>query len=69
MDYGVPVPSQLSFDVGVSSLCTNITTTDDEVYEENESFTVSLSSTSSNVDVSGSIATVLITDDDCKKYY
>ena len=67
MDYGVPVPSQLSFDVGVSSLCTNITTTDDEVYEENESFTVSLSSTSSNVDVSGSIATVLITDDDCKK--
>ena len=64
IDYGVPVPSQLFFDVGISGLCTNIMTTNDEVYEDNESFTVSLSSTSSNVDVSGSIATVLITNND-----
>ena len=63
-DYEIPVPSQLVFGVGVSTLCTNITTTDDEIYEENESFAVLLSSTSSNVDVSGSTAAVLITDND-----
>ena len=60
-DYGVPVPSQLVFAVGVSSLCTDVTTTDDGVYEENESFTVSLLSRG-NVD----ITTVTITNNDCK---
>ena len=64
-DYGVPVPPQLVFDVGVSSLCTDIPTTDDGVYEENELFTVSLLSRG-NVNVSHSITTVIITNDDCK---
>ena len=67
IDYGVPVPSQLFFDVGIPGLCTNIMTTNDQVYEDNESFTVSLSSTSSNVDVSASIATVIITNNDGMK--
>ena len=61
-DYGVPFPSELVFDVGVSTFCTDITTTDDAVYEGNESFLVFLTSASENVDVTGSTATVLITD-------
>ena len=60
-DHGIPVPSQLVFDVGVSSLCTDITTTDDVAYEENESFTLLLSG---NVDISEDTATVLILDND-----
>ena len=63
-DYGTPIPSQLVFDVGVSNLCTDITTTDDNVYEGNESFLVSLFSTSAGVAVSGSTATVVITNND-----
>ena len=60
-DHGIPVPSQLVFDVGVSSLCTDITTTDDVVYEGNESFTLFLSG---NVDISDDTATILILDND-----
>ena len=63
-DYGIPVPSQLVFDVEATSLCTNISTTDDGIYEESESFVVSMSSTSTSVSVSGSTATVLITNND-----
>ena len=63
-DYGTPVPSQLVFDVGVSSLCTDITTTDDAVYEGNESFNVFLSSTRENLDITGNLATILIFDND-----
>ena len=60
-DHGIPVPSQLVFGVGVSSLCTDITTTDDVVYEENESFILLLSG---NVDITEDTATVLILDND-----
>ena len=60
-DYGTPVPSQLVFGVGVSNLCADITTTDDDVYEGNETFLVSLFSTTGNV---GNTATVLIIDND-----
>ena len=60
----MPVPSQLVFDVGVSSLCTEITTIDDGVFEGNETFLVSLTSANANVDVSGSTATVVIRDID-----
>ena len=60
----MPVPSQLVFDVGVSSLCTDVATTDDAVYEENEFLNVFLSSTSENVDVTGNLATIVIIDND-----
>ena len=65
----MPVPSQLVFDVGVSSLCTDITTIDDGVFEGNETFLVSLSSANANVDVSGSTATVVIIDTNGIKQY
>ena len=52
------------FDVGVNTSCTDITTDNDGIYEENETFSVSLSSTSDSVDVTVSIATVQIIDDD-----
>ena len=60
-DHGIPVLSELVFGVGVSSLCTDITTTDDVVYEGNESFTLLLSG---NMDISEDTATVLIVDND-----
>ena len=63
-DYGVP--SQLVFAVGVSTLCADVTTTDDAVYEGNESLTLTLASEDENVDVSGSTATVSIIDNDGK---
>ena len=65
-DYEVLDPSQLVFDVGVSSLCTDITTTDDAVYKGNESLTLTLASEDENVDVSGSTTTLLIIDNDGK---
>ena len=63
-DYGVPVPPQLVFALRVSSLCTDIATTDDAVYEENESLNLFLSSTNENVDITGNLATILIIDND-----
>ena len=60
----MPVPSQLVFDVGVSRLCTEITTIHDGVFEGNETFLVSLTSANANVDVNGSTATVVIRDID-----
>ena len=52
------------FAVGVTTTCTDIATFDDSVYEDNESFTVSLSSVTENVDITIDTATVLITDND-----
>ena len=67
-DYGTPVPQLLVFNVGTTRLCTDITTVDDEVYEDTESFRVSISliNTNDNIEVTVPTATVLITDDDCK---
>ena len=62
-DFGVPVPSQLLFNVGTTIICTDITTIDDIIHEENELFSVALSSTSNGVDI-GTGATVQITDND-----
>ena len=66
-DYEVPVPSQLVFGVGMSSLCTDITTTDDGVYERNESISLTLASEDENIDVSGNSTTVSIIDNDGMK--
>ena len=63
-DYGIPVPSLLVFPVGITSRCTDIPIINDDIYEGSESFTVSLVSSSSSVNVSGSSAGVLIIDDD-----
>ena len=65
-DFGIPNPSQLVFDVDVNSACTGITTDNDGIYEENETFSVSLSSTSDSVDIAVSTATVQITNNDGK---
>ena len=54
------------FAVGVSTLCADVTTTDDVVYEGNESLNLTLASEDENVDVSGSTATVSIIDNDGK---
>lgn len=63
-DYGNPVPSLLVFPVGTTSRCTDIPIINDDIYEGSETFSVSLASPSSSVNVSGSSAGVLIIDDD-----
>lgn len=54
--------------MGISTSCTDITTINDDIYEENETFFVSLSSTNEDIDISLSTATVQIMDNDGKYY-
>ena len=69
IDFGIPVPSQLLFNVGTTIVCTDITTRDDTIHEENESFSVALSSTSNSVVIGGGTATVQITDNDSELFH
>ena len=55
---------QLVFQVGATRACTSIVTVDDDIYEEDETFSVSLSSTSDRVVITLSSATVQIIDND-----
>lgn len=66
-DYEDPMPSRLVFDVGTTHTCVNITTVTDTVYEDDESFLVTLSSTRDGLDIFISTATVHITNDDGMK--
>ena len=59
-----PSPLQLVFSVGNISACTTIRTQSDTVYEDNEMFTVSLTSTNPSISISVSSAVVEITDND-----
>ena len=61
VDYGDPMPSPIIFPVGETTACTNVTIFPDFIYEENENFSVSLSSESSNIAISN-FATVIIQD-------
>lgn len=65
-DFGPPIPSQLVFDTETSTVCTSIGTDDDNVYEENETLSVSLSSTSDGVNIIIGSATVEILNNDGK---
>lgn len=65
-DFGTPIPSQLVFDVDISTVCTTIATADDDIYEENETLSVSLSSTSDGVGIIIGSATVEIINNDGK---
>ena len=49
---------------GETSTCTDIMTTDDEIYEADESFFATLTSTIEDVVLTISSAAILITDDD-----
>ena len=49
-----------------ASTCTDIMTTDDEIYEDDESFFATLSSTNAEIFVAINSAAILITDDDGK---
>ena len=52
------------FGVGTTRACTSIATVDDDIYEEDETFSVSLSSTSGSVVINLSSVTVQIIDND-----
>ena len=70
-DYGSPVPQQLVFAVGTSRVCTAIGTANDSVYENDESFTVSISLMTNNADITVTVTTaaVSIIDDDCTFFF
>ena len=62
-----PVPPQLVFNVGSTSVCTDITINTDGVHENNETFSVALSSTSDRINFAVGTATVQIIDNDGKQ--
>ena len=52
------------FQVGATRACSSIATVDDDIYEEDETLSVSLSSLSGSVVITLSSATVQITNND-----
>ena len=64
-DYGEP-PSELVIEVGDMMDCIDITTVNDNIYEEDEQFFITLSSATVGVGIAQDTATVEITDNDGK---
>ena len=67
-DYGELIPSLLVFEREDTMACSNISTVGDLIYEEDETFSVVLSSTQESVVVAVSTSTVYIMDDDSECY-
>lgn len=64
IDYEEP-PSELVIEGGTTMECFNIATVDDDIYAENEVFSITLStSTTERVVITQSSAVIEITDDD-----
>jgi hypothetical protein len=68
-DYDLTQPAELVLFAGETRTCTDIMTTDDEIYEDDESFFATLSSTNEDVLVTINSAVILITDDDGKMLF
>ena len=67
-DYAQPTPMELTFLQGTSQQCANISISDDAILENNEFFSVQLTTTDQAVTLSPSSATVTIGDDDSKLF-
>ena len=67
-DYAQPTPMELTFLQGVSQQCANISIFDDAILENDEFFSVSLTTTNQAVTLSPSSATITIGDDDSKSF-
>ena len=67
MDY-TSGPYSVTFPAGVTSVLFNISINDDNIFEENENFTLTINSSLSTVVMVGDPgeATVTIVDNDCK---
>ena len=63
-DFGPLSPSQLNFNVGELSACASIGTLNDLLYEEDETFTVSVTSSNPSVNIGVSSTIVDIRDND-----
>ena len=63
-DYNLTQPAELVLFAGENRTCTYIMTTDDEIYEADESFFATLTSANEGVVITISSAAILITDDD-----
>ena len=67
-DYAQPNPMDLTFLQGISQQCANIAISDDAILENDELFSVQLTTTDQAVTLSPSSATVTIGDDDSKLF-
>lgn len=63
-DFNDPEPIEVIIGNGVPRSCTNIMTRDDDIYEDDESFFVTLSSQYENIAFPVSSASVLIVEND-----
>ena len=63
-DFGDPEQSELLLGAGISSVCTSIETNGDDIYENDETFFVTLAPNNSDVAIINSTAIVLIQDND-----
>ena len=67
MDYTFP-NMVVTFDGSQSEICVTLLTTDDSIYEFDETFDLQLSTGSMAVSLSTAVATVTINDDDIGSY-
>ena len=67
-DYAQPTPMELVFEQGTAQQCASISISDDAILENNELFSVQLTTTDQAVMLSPSSATVTIEDDDSKSF-
>jgi len=67
-DYAQPTPMELVFEQGTARQCASISISDDAILENNELFSVQLTTTDQAVMLSPSSATVTIEDDDSKSF-
>ena len=70
-DYAQPTPTDLTFLPGTTLQCASISISDDAILENDESFSVQLTSTDPAVTLSpsASSATITIGNDDSKSFY
>ena len=67
-DYNDPVVTTVTFASGVTSATYPVPIVDDSTIEDTETFTASLSTTESNVNIGDGTATVTILDDDSELF-
>ena len=64
-DY-VPVTADLTFSASLIRICRNVTSKDDTILEDDEDFTLTLTTTECGLNLTADKATVTIIDNDCK---
>ena len=67
-DY-VAVTEDLTFSASDTRICRNVTSEDDTILEEDEDFTLTLTTTDGSVTLTPDVVTVTLLDNDCKHVF